>query len=107
MASHSIYPCGRITRRGLLHQAGGGFFGLAIDNLVQLLLIDVDLVPVAGRDQKSARLNRRHDDSGFLRVLRVTKPRTGPYWPPALMTADRGEFTPTVAACAAGASVSG
>lgn len=33
MAS-SIYPCGRISRRGLLHQAGGGFFGVALGGLL-------------------------------------------------------------------------
>ena len=33
MANHSIYPCGRISRRRLLHQAGGGFFGLAMGAL--------------------------------------------------------------------------
>lgn len=33
MASNNIYPCGRISRRRLLHQAGGGFFGLAMGAL--------------------------------------------------------------------------
>src|SRR5262245_60555567 len=27
------YPCGRVTRRGFLHQAGGGFFGVALGGL--------------------------------------------------------------------------
>ena len=30
MSSKSIYPCGRISRRKFLHQAGGGFFGVAM-----------------------------------------------------------------------------
>src|SRR5438477_2369278 len=30
MDSSSIYPCGRINRRGFLTQAGGGFFGAAL-----------------------------------------------------------------------------
>jgi uncharacterized protein DUF1501 len=29
----SVYPCGKISRRRLLHQAGGGFFGLAMGAL--------------------------------------------------------------------------
>ena len=33
MANQSLYPCGRISRRRLLHQAGGGFFGLAMGAL--------------------------------------------------------------------------
>jgi hypothetical protein len=33
MAGNSLFPCGRITRRRLLHQAGGGFFGLAMGAL--------------------------------------------------------------------------
>ena len=33
MANNYPYPCGRITRRRLLHQAGGGFFGLAMGAL--------------------------------------------------------------------------
>src|ERR1700756_4497688 len=28
-----IYPCGRISRRRFLHQAGGGFFGVALGAL--------------------------------------------------------------------------
>ena len=28
-----IYPCGRLNRRGFLHQAGGGFFGVALGAL--------------------------------------------------------------------------
>lgn len=28
--NNSVYPCGRISRRRLLYQAGGGFFGLAM-----------------------------------------------------------------------------
>src|SRR5580704_13754899 len=27
------YPCGRISRRGFVHQAGGGFFGAALGGL--------------------------------------------------------------------------
>src|ERR1700704_6383218 len=30
MNPNSIYPCGRINRRGFLTQAGGGFFGAAL-----------------------------------------------------------------------------
>ncbi|HEV8059893.1 MAG TPA: DUF1501 domain-containing protein [Gemmataceae bacterium] len=30
MSNSSLYPCGRITRRRFLHQAGGGFFGAAL-----------------------------------------------------------------------------
>ena len=30
MTSNRIYPCGRISRRRFLHQAGGGFFGAAM-----------------------------------------------------------------------------
>jgi len=33
MNSKSIYPCGRISRRRFLHQAGGGFFGVAMGAL--------------------------------------------------------------------------
>ena len=33
MTESSLYPCGRISRRRLLHQAGGGFFGLAMGAL--------------------------------------------------------------------------
>ncbi len=29
----SLYPCGRISRRGFLHQAGGGFLGVALGSL--------------------------------------------------------------------------
>src|SRR5262245_15806658 len=31
--SGSPYPCGRISRRGFLHQAGGGFVGVALGAL--------------------------------------------------------------------------
>ena len=30
MTSESLYPCGRISRRGFLHQAAGGFLGVAM-----------------------------------------------------------------------------
>ncbi len=30
MSISNLYPCGRITRRRFLHQAGGGFFGAAL-----------------------------------------------------------------------------
>ena len=30
MSTSSLYPCGRISRRRFLHQAGGGFFGVAL-----------------------------------------------------------------------------
>ena len=30
MNPNSIYPCGKINRRGFLTQAGGGFFGAAL-----------------------------------------------------------------------------
>ena len=33
MSSRILYPCGRISRRGFLHQAGGGFFGVALGAL--------------------------------------------------------------------------
>ncbi|HEY8667272.1 MAG TPA: DUF1501 domain-containing protein, partial [Tepidisphaeraceae bacterium] len=33
MSSKSIYPCGRVSRRKFLHQAGGGFFGVAMGAL--------------------------------------------------------------------------
>lgn len=33
MSSKSLYPCGRISRRRFLHQAGGGFFGVAMGAL--------------------------------------------------------------------------
>jgi hypothetical protein len=33
MSAHSLYPCGRISRRKFLHQAGGGFFGVAMGAL--------------------------------------------------------------------------
>jgi hypothetical protein len=33
MNSKSLYPCGRISRRRFLHQAGGGFFGVAMGAL--------------------------------------------------------------------------
>src|SRR6516165_1409990 len=29
----NLYPCCRVTRRGFLHQAGGGFFGVALGGL--------------------------------------------------------------------------
>ena len=30
MSCQSLYPCGRINRRGFITQAGGGFFGAAL-----------------------------------------------------------------------------
>lgn len=33
MSNNSLYPCGRISRRRMLHQAGGGFLGLAMGAL--------------------------------------------------------------------------
>src|ERR1051325_10546915 len=33
MSLDSIYPCGRINRRGFIVQAGGGFFGAALGAL--------------------------------------------------------------------------
>jgi len=30
MNQQSLYPCGRVTRRGFLHQAAGGFLGVAL-----------------------------------------------------------------------------
>jgi hypothetical protein len=33
MELRHIYPCGRINRRGFLHQLGGGFFGVALGGL--------------------------------------------------------------------------
>src|ERR1700684_1056594 len=29
----TLYPCGRISRRGLIHRAGGGFLGVALGAL--------------------------------------------------------------------------
>jgi hypothetical protein len=31
--SNSVYPCGRISRRGFIHRTGGGFLGLALGSL--------------------------------------------------------------------------
>jgi hypothetical protein len=28
-----LFPCGRVSRRSFLHQAGGGFFGVAMGAL--------------------------------------------------------------------------
>src|SRR5438105_13650337 len=33
MNATTSYPCGRISRRGFLHQAGGGFVGVALGGL--------------------------------------------------------------------------
>src|SRR5687768_10252264 len=33
MDDRTIYPCGRVSRRAFLHQAGGGFFGVAMGGL--------------------------------------------------------------------------
>jgi hypothetical protein len=33
MNNSALYPCGRISRRRFLHQAGGGFVGLAMGAL--------------------------------------------------------------------------
>src|SRR4030088_2998278 len=33
MTSKSLYPCGRISRRRFMHQAGGGFLGVAMGAL--------------------------------------------------------------------------
>jgi hypothetical protein len=33
MSVEELYPCGRVSRRGFLHQAGGGFLGLALGAL--------------------------------------------------------------------------
>jgi len=33
MSPHSLYPCGQVSRRSFLYQAGGGFFGAAIGAL--------------------------------------------------------------------------
>ena len=33
MNLNSLYPCGRISRRRLIHQAAGGFMGLALGTL--------------------------------------------------------------------------
>src|SRR4051812_24170788 len=32
-SANKLYPCGRISRRALLHQAAGGFLGLALGAL--------------------------------------------------------------------------
>jgi hypothetical protein len=34
MNSNSIYPCGRVSRRGFLTKAAGGFFGVAVGGLL-------------------------------------------------------------------------
>jgi hypothetical protein len=53
MADNSIYPCGRISRRRLLHQAGGGFFGLAMGAIwaeageIQNVVVEPQLQPKA------------------------------------------------------------
>jgi hypothetical protein len=53
MSSKSLYPCGRISRRRFLHQAGGGFFGLAMGALwaqageIQNVSLASDFVPRA------------------------------------------------------------
>jgi hypothetical protein len=31
---HNLYPCGRISRRAFLHQAGGGFLGVALGGML-------------------------------------------------------------------------
>src|SRR6202051_3548292 len=31
--SQSLYPCGRVSRRGFLHQAGAGFLGVALGGI--------------------------------------------------------------------------
>ena len=33
MSGPPLFPCGRVSRRGFLHQAGGGFFGIAMGAL--------------------------------------------------------------------------
>src|SRR5438105_889173 len=33
MNTSTLYPCGRVSRRGFLHQAGGGFLGVALGGL--------------------------------------------------------------------------
>src|ERR1700728_3710762 len=33
MGGPSLFPCGRVSRRGFLHRAGGGFFGAAMGAL--------------------------------------------------------------------------
>ncbi len=33
MNTKNLYPCGRVSRRGFLHQAGGGFLGVALGAL--------------------------------------------------------------------------
>ena len=33
MNMRNLYPCGRISRRCFLHQAGGGFLGVALGGL--------------------------------------------------------------------------
>ena len=34
MNTNSIYPCGRVSRRGFLTRAAGGFFGTAVGGLL-------------------------------------------------------------------------
>jgi Protein of unknown function (DUF1501). len=34
MNDNSVYPCGRVSRRGFLTQAAGGFFGAALGGLL-------------------------------------------------------------------------
>src|SRR6516165_4710905 len=33
MNTHSVYPCGRVSRRRFLHRAGGGFLGVALGGM--------------------------------------------------------------------------
>src|SRR6478672_11161361 len=33
MSGAPLFPCGRVSRRGFLHQLGGGFFGVALGAL--------------------------------------------------------------------------
>src|SRR5688572_28254562 len=33
MTTKNVHPCGRVSRRAFLHQAGGGFFGVAMGAL--------------------------------------------------------------------------
>src|SRR3954452_19068218 len=47
MNHETLYPCGRVSRRGFLHQAGGGFFGVAMGGLLAEAgeIPDADLGP--------------------------------------------------------------
>ena len=58
----SLFPCGRVSRRGFLHQAGGGFFGVATFEVV----FEAEGDGFGGEDGKGleARFGRTLDGAG-------------------------------------------